>query len=378
MYIVVGLILGDNLGLNSILGFIKSFRAKRFCRACRRNNIEMKRDICEHPNLLRNRASYENDIKAQDVLETGIKSDCLFNELKTFHVTENFYFDLMHDVLEGVCVYSVCQTLTALIKGKILSLDIINYRKKCFSFGELDIKNASRPLVLSKLQKNELRMTASEKLCLARYLPFMIASYVPKNNKNWILFTEMLEIIDMLFQNEFNDADLQVLDRKIQAHHKLYVSLYGPTLKPKHHFLVHYPTAIRKCGPPKLSWVMRFEAKHRNSKSYLSSITSRIAECRSLAIKESLSFSYFLMKNKDGIPPHFKVISFVNDDIHKEYLKQISSYKLSSENVQISEHILYKGITYKKDYCLGIRNTNFLLFKILFCVCGSTNSLRCL
>jgi len=34
IYIVVGLILGDNLVLISILGFIKSFRAKRFCRAC--------------------------------------------------------------------------------------------------------------------------------------------------------------------------------------------------------------------------------------------------------------------------------------------------------------------------------------------------------
>jgi len=73
----------------------------------------MKRDACERPNFLRNRASYEKDIKAQDFLKTGIKSDCLFNELKTFHVTENFYFDLMHDVLKGVCVYSVCQTLTA-------------------------------------------------------------------------------------------------------------------------------------------------------------------------------------------------------------------------------------------------------------------------
>jgi len=67
----------------------------------------MKQDICEHPNFLRNRASYENDLKAQDVLEAGIKSDCLFNELKTINVTEHFYFDLMHDVLKGVCVYSV-------------------------------------------------------------------------------------------------------------------------------------------------------------------------------------------------------------------------------------------------------------------------------
>ncbi|XP_030374105.1 uncharacterized protein LOC115634022 isoform X1 [Scaptodrosophila lebanonensis] len=291
IYFVLGLILGDNLGLNSIFGFVQSFKAKRFCRVCKRSSLEMKSDSEEHKEYLRDKNCYENDLEANNFLETGIKTVCIFNELKNFHVTENFYFDLMHDVLEGVCVYGICQTLNALINEKIVCLSTINSRKNLFSYGEIEIKNSSRPLELTKLKKNELRMTASEKFCFAKFLPLIIGDLIPESIQHWILFTKLLEIIDILFQNKFTTKDLKNLETKIKVHHELYVNLYGPTLKPKHHFLVHYPTAILKCGPLKYAWVMRFEAKHRASKAYLASITSRKNECRSVAIKQCLHFS---------------------------------------------------------------------------------------
>ena len=37
--------------------------------------------------------------------------------------------------------------------------------------------------------------------------------------------------------------------------------------KPKHHFLTHYPSAIRNFGPPSSFWTARYESKHRVSKS---------------------------------------------------------------------------------------------------------------
>ena len=37
--------------------------------------------------------------------------------------------------------------------------------------------------------------------------------------------------------------------------------------KPKHHYLVHYPAAIRNFGPPSSFWTGRYESKHRVSKS---------------------------------------------------------------------------------------------------------------
>ena len=41
-------------------------------------------------------------------------------------------------------------------------------------------------------------------------------------------------------------------------------SVYFPetTLKPKHHFMRHYPAQILKFGPLIRVWMMRFESKH--------------------------------------------------------------------------------------------------------------------
>lgn len=95
------LILGDNLGLNSILGFSPSFRG-HFCRFC---NISrsLSQTTCKLlPELRRDYESYERDLKAANPQETGIVKKCGFNKIPSFHVVDNLSVDAMHDILEGV------------------------------------------------------------------------------------------------------------------------------------------------------------------------------------------------------------------------------------------------------------------------------------
>ena len=63
--------------------------------------------IEENQTLLRNRENYEADVKFGNSSCTGIKSPCVFHKISNFHVTENLTIDMMHDVLEGVCVYVI-------------------------------------------------------------------------------------------------------------------------------------------------------------------------------------------------------------------------------------------------------------------------------
>ena len=42
---------------------------------------------------------------------------------------------------------------------------------------------------------------------------------------------------------------------------------YLSTLKPKHHFLTHYPSAIEKFGPPITYWTGHMESRHRLAKN---------------------------------------------------------------------------------------------------------------
>lgn len=79
--------------------------------------------------------------------------------------------------------------------------------------------------------------------------------------------------------------------------------LFKDTLKPKHHILTHYPRIILYSGPPKYYWGFRFEAKHKESKNYACSITSRKNITLTLAKKSHKKQMISLMqKPANNIP----------------------------------------------------------------------------
>lgn len=86
------------------------------------------------------------------------------------------------------------------------------------------------------------------------------------------------------------------LEILIEEHHNLYINLFGD-LKPKHHFLVHYPNLMRKIGPLKYVSSMRYEARHRQLKINASVVKSRVNMPVTLSIKNQLSFYHRVSYN---------------------------------------------------------------------------------
>lgn len=366
VHFVLGLVVGDNLGVNSILGFVQSFNAKRYCRACITTKDQIKIDVSENEQLLRTRIQYEDDLSNNTFQDTGVKTVCIFNELRSFHVTNNICFDIMHDVLEGICVYDICNIILGLVNDKVISLDTINSRKKFFQFGNIEIGNISQPLLMDRLQSNNLKMTASEVWCFTNFLPLMIGDLISPDVKHWKLLVLLIEIVDLLFDSSFSTFDLDKLQNVIKTHHQLYILLYGD-LKPKHHFLVHYPSAIKKCGPLKFVWAMRFEAKHKDAKIYFNNITSRLNPAYTAAMKSSFCFSNFLQKYKNGFPHPFNTETFITKDLTKEeYFPIILNFEnINYQSVNVSTIIHYKGIEYKQNYFLASLNEiNCCIYKI--------------
>jgi len=177
----------------------------------------------------------------------------------------------------------------------------------------------------------------------------------------------LLDIADLLFRSNYNDDDLTKLESLIQIHHSLYINLYGP-LKPKHHFLVHYVSAIRKCGPLKNIWCMRFEAKHKEGKIYFHNITSRINPPHTLALKSSFKFSKFLVDHEKSIEPVFEYKSALITDFTKE---DFFSFIINKNEVDINfkeclscNEINFKGTIYKVNYYLATELKNVKLYKV--------------
>lgn len=89
-----------------------------------------------------------------------------------------------------------------------------------------------------------------------------------------------------------------LLEKLISEHHELYLSLFKEKLKPKHHFLIHYPRIILRMGPLKKLSCMRFEAKHKELKQNAKVVTSRRNPPYTLALKHQLELTHRFIKNK--------------------------------------------------------------------------------
>lgn len=126
-------IIGDNLGLNDICGFVTSFNSENWCRICTANKTETQSQIKENPHMLRTITNY---IKHCKDYSTGVKAECIFNEIPNFHIIKNATVDIMHDIFEGICRYEIAKILNIFItKERYFSLEILNDRLRHIDCG---------------------------------------------------------------------------------------------------------------------------------------------------------------------------------------------------------------------------------------------------
>ena len=176
----------------------------------------------------------------------------------------------MHDLLEGVVPMEVKLVLHRFIYvDNFFTLDTFNLHLTSHSYGLCDQKNKPSCLLESVLKSKDhaLRQHASQIWCLLRVLPLLVASLIPEGNLHWSLILMLRKIVDVAFSDSITEGLILYLKHLIQEHHALFRHLFPHTrLLPKHHFMVHYPMALKNMGPLINLWSMRFEAKHNLSK----------------------------------------------------------------------------------------------------------------
>ncbi|KAJ8671196.1 hypothetical protein QAD02_002455, partial [Eretmocerus hayati] len=125
IYLILSLILGDNLGLNSLLAYVSSFTNTHCCRICEASPDEIRSMVFEIKKLLRTKEKYEADI-LQNCTSHGLTGYPLFNEVPDYHVLRAAV-DVMHDVFEGVVPTVMSRVLIELIiDERVLEVKNIN------------------------------------------------------------------------------------------------------------------------------------------------------------------------------------------------------------------------------------------------------------
>lgn len=209
----------------------------------------------EDPSCMRNIDNYNIDVESKNFSETGIYKASTLNQIHSFHVTKNVCVDTMHDLYEGIYHYDMCHIIKYFINtAKLFTLDTLNNRKSNFNYGPIESGNLSPEISIIHLNNCHLKMSAREVMTFIHFFPFMIGDLVPNHDEVWLFFLILLKIVDLLLSHTFNTDSINYLKQLISKHNHQYNLLFNDTLKPKHHFLVHYPTVIEYSGPPRHYW----------------------------------------------------------------------------------------------------------------------------
>lgn len=248
--------------------------------------------------LIRTVEKYENYFIEGTFSEYGLNEKSPLNNLPSFHVAENLIVDIMHDIQLGVGKFSLEHILSYFLRKKYFKCVTLNERIKNFNCGYKEAAN--KPNKISEHHiSNGLHMNANETLFLLRYLPIIILDLVPFDDPVYLYLLDTIAMVDVCFDNHFNNESLRHFKSTISDNRKKYLELFKTNFKPKDHHMLHYPHIIKNCGPLKYLSSIRFEAKHQVILAYKSNITNRRNICYSICKKQAFEFAYFLIKRKD-------------------------------------------------------------------------------
>lgn len=261
--------------------------------------------------------------------------------------------DIMHDILEGVGPLEVKLVLNSLIEQKHLTLDKLNYRITSFDYGFCDKGNVPSVISQSDLKNVEgaMRQSAAQMWCLLRLLPTMIGDLIPEHSKEWKLLLLLLSCMEFIFSPSLTVEATLYLAKIIEEHHSLFLELYPHHhLRPKHHFMLHYPRAIQKLGPLIQFWAMRFEAKHNFFKR-VSNVTCNFRNiCKTMAFRHQIAQCYNLLcgtvmsHNTEVGPGHSSFLA--NIEGVKDIQSGLTGIPLFSELYEPA-FVTFKGTDYR-------------------------------
>ncbi|KYN28513.1 hypothetical protein ALC57_02067 [Trachymyrmex cornetzi] len=365
IYFKLSLILGDNLGLHSILGLVESFNTMQFCRFCLVNKNNIQNVFYEDNASLRTETNYYTDL-SQNEKKTGISESCIFHGINNYHVTKNLVACVMHDVLEGVCQYDLGLILHQFIKvDKYFSLTELNNRIKGFNYGPN--KNKPPVILTNHIKNKHLCMTASEMLCFIRHINLIINHLIPTNNEYWSSLLQLRELVEILISSKFPIHAEHILREEIGEYLESLSTLFPGCLKHQHHFLIHYPRIFLMSDPFWNISSMRFESKHREGKITSRASINCINVCRTIAIKNQLRLNYtFLTKNSFSPwtfnPQSIKIISLKTLPDVWSYLHLLPLDLQTYDNISVVDSINFEGKDIYAGCLMMIPSENGSLF----------------
>ncbi|KAJ8671614.1 hypothetical protein QAD02_002873 [Eretmocerus hayati] len=299
----------------------------------------------ERREKLRKIEDYQKDLE-HGPQKSGLKDTSVFNDVDNFHIYENDYFDILHDISEGALEFALEEILYHfIIKIKRLDIDIFNDRLKTFNYTANGFSNKPPPISFGNVNIKKFSLSGSETTTLFLILPFLIGDLIDLNSDVWQFYLVLREILDLVMAKDIEMKSTFLLDSLVEEHHKMFVTLFR-RLRPKQHNMIHYGSCTRKRGPLSNINTVRYEANHAFFKTAAKSTYSREEITYTLCLKDQYSFHYNTkfgngLKSRIESGPQSSVPTFVT-----------GKYSFMDEHTFQCNWVQVRGFKYSIGTCL--------------------------
>ena len=209
---------GDNLG------FIESFSGDYNCIMCYATREEMQTFTHECDFKVRTNTEYEADLIALAGLTDvshyrGIKRSSKLNELKYFHIIENWVNDCFHTLFEGVIPYVTGAVLFFLFK-EYPNLKVESFNVEMHSiYNILIVERNNKPKEINAFlppgDNMSPKQCASDVWAMFRYIPLILSRFVENGNNYLDLLLRLQNIVDFILAPVLTDSLLSLMSTLI-------------------------------------------------------------------------------------------------------------------------------------------------------------------
>lgn len=211
----------------------------------------------------------------------GVKFDSVFSSLEHFHVCQpGLPPCLGHDLFKGIVSVDLQLYLKHLVSiGKHFTFVQMNKRISQLKFKSTDANN--RPCVV-RADGEKLGGSAAQNWCLLHLLPILVGTRI-------ILCLKLSEIVKIVCASKIHTNQVAYLKLPVEEYLKSRATVFSDKpLKPKHHFLLHYPDLIIQFGPLIRLRTLPFESKHTYFKQCARKLHNFKNLCSTLAERHQL------------------------------------------------------------------------------------------
>lgn len=362
--------LGDNLGSHQIGGFTENFNSSEyFCRFCDITQNEFKSKY-ECTNINRNADNYNLNVteaKSNMKAVKGIKYESPLNKLNYFHVCNpGLPPCIAHDLFEGIVPYDLMYCIKYFVTKNWFTYQFLNHRLQKINFFN---NNVTIPII-----KDSCKITGTASQIRKILLIFPLAVFDQLSEKEiknnvWTMVLLLRKICFLICSPALSIGQIAFLRETINEYLSLRVKCFPHIkLRPKHHYISHYPSLILLFGPLKHLWTLRFESKHR----YFKNIVKHSQNFKN--VTKLLSCKHQYLQNEENLKNRFSALAIV--DTAEEYISEKFDDQISSvitdyfcdkenENVKyISSQVTFRGITYKRHMCICVGKDCYDYFTI--------------